>query len=196
MRQSNIIIALAVRVLLLVLLITGGSDVSSAQELSRKSAPPVRERIFYGGNFGLQFGTVSDIELAPVVGFWVLPRVAVAAGPDYRFYKFYKEKTHIYGGKAYLELTLLRNINSVIPIGANTDIILHGEDQLLSLESSFFKFPPYASKRFNMNSVLAGGGISQWLGKRSSLNILVLWAITPDDYDIYSNPEIRISFFF
>ncbi len=163
----------------------------------RQEAPPVRERLFFGGSFGLQFGSITDIEVAPVVGFWVLPRIAVAAGPDYRFYSFYKDKTQIYGGKAYVEFTLLRNINSVIPIGTNTDIIAHVEDQLLSLESSFFKDPPYTSKRFNTNTVLAGGGLSQQIGRRSALNILVMWALNEEtDLGLYSNPEIRLSFVF
>lgn len=187
---------LKVIISLLLMLAATGAGIVSAQEPARESAPPVPERIFYGGNFGLQFGTLSDIEIAPVVGFWVLPRIAVAAGPDYRFYKYFKEKTHIYGGKAYIELTLLRNINSVIPIGANTDIILHGEDQLLSLETQFFKLPPYNSKRFNMNTLLAGGGITQWLGKRSAMNLLILWAFENEDYGLYSKPEFRITLVF
>jgi hypothetical protein len=140
---------------------------------------------------------VTDVELSPVVGFWVLPRIAVAAGPDYRYYSFYKNRTHIYGGKSYLELTLLRNINSVIPIGANTDIVGHIEDQYLSLESDFFMDPPHDTKRFGVNTVLAGGGLSQQIGKRSSLNIMVLWALdVKNDYGLYSNPEFRISFMF
>jgi hypothetical protein len=130
-----------------------------------------------------------------VVGFWVLPRVAVAAGPDYRFYKYYRDKTNIYGGKAYLEFILLRNINSVIPIGTNTNIIVHFEDELLSLQSSFWKAPDLPG-RFYVNSVLAGGGLSQQIGRRSSINFYVLWVLNEPLYSVYSNPDIRISFIF
>lgn len=172
------------------------SLVSSGQ-ITKSEAPPFRERLFFGGNFGLQFGSLTDIEISPVVGYWVLPRIAVAVGPDYRYYSFYKNRTHIYGGKGYMELTLLRNINSVIPIGANTDIIAHIEDQYLSLESEFFKDPPHDSKRFYVNTVLAGGGLSQQIGKRSALNIIVLWALDPsEEFNLYSNPEFRLSFIF
>lgn len=168
---------------------------ADAQNATRQ-APPFKERLFFGGNFGLQVGSLTDIQVAPVVGFWVLPRVALAVGPDYRFYSFYKNSTHLYGGKGYVELTLLRNINSVIPIGANTDIIAHLEDEMLSLESAFFKDPPFTSKRFLTNTILAGGGLSQQIGKRSSLNIIVLWAVTEEEYGIYSKPEFRLSFMF
>lgn len=167
----------------------------SAQR-QKEEAPPVKDRIFYGGNFGLQFGTYTDIQLSPVIGFWLLPRLNVAAGPDYRFYKAFNEKTHIYGGKFYTEFILLRNINSVIPIGTNTHIISHFEDELLSLETAFFKLPPYTSKRFTVNTYLAGLGLSQEIGRRASINFLFLWALNDSEYQLNSNPDIRITFTF
>jgi hypothetical protein len=162
----------------------------------REEPPPIRERLFFGGNFGLQFGTITEIQVSPVIGFWVLPRMAVALGPDYRFYKYRDVRTSTYGGKGYLQYVVLRDINSVIPLGVHTGIFLHIEDELLNLESSYWKNPPFTSERFYVNSVLAGGGISQQLGTRSSLNIMVLWVLNESGYDIYSNPVIRFSFNF
>ena len=162
----------------------------------REEPPPLKERLFFGGNFGLQFGTITDIQISPVVGLWVLPRLAVAVGPDYRFYKDTFNRTNIYGGKGYLQFVVIQDISSFIPIGGHTGIFLHCEDELLSLESSFWKYPPYASDRFYLNTVLAGGGISQQLGRRSSLNIMFLWALNSSEYDVYGNPEIRVSFNF
>lgn len=161
-----------------------------------KQVPSFNERFFFGGNIGLQFGSISDIEVSPVAGYWVLPRLAVAIGPEYRFYKYFRETTHIYGAKAYTEFTVLRNINSVIPIGSNTDILLHAEDSFLSLESDFFKDPPFDNNRFVVNTILGGGGISQQIGKRSYLTLLVLWTLDSHEYGLYSNPDFRISFMF
>ena len=162
----------------------------------KEEPPPLRERLFYGGNLGLQFGTITDIQIAPIIGLWLLPRVAVAVGPNFRFYKDRYDQTNIYGGKTYLQFVVFKNINSVIPIGANTGIFLHFEDELLSLESSFWKNSPVTSDRFYINTLLGGGGVSQQIGRRSSLNIMVLWALNDSGYSIYSNPEIRISFSF
>lgn len=163
---------------------------------TKEEPPPLRERLFYGGSFGLQFGTLTDIQVSPVIGLWILPRMAIALGPDYRYYKYREDKTHIYGGKAYAEFIILRNINSVIPIGTNTNIIFHFEDEVLSLQTSFWKNPPYLNERFYINTVLAGGGLSQQIGRRSFLNLIVLWALNDSGYGLYSNPEIRISFMF
>lgn len=180
---------------LLALVIIIQPFILSAQKRST-DVPPLRERFFFGGSFGLMFGNITDIEAAPVVGFWVLPRVAVAAGPNYRFYKDRIDKTTIYGGKIYTDLVIIRDFSSLIPIGANIGIFLHAENEFLSLESSFWKNPPVFSERFWINTVLAGPGISQMLGRRSSLNFMVLWALNETDYGIYSNPELRVSFTF
>ncbi len=54
---------------------------------SIEDTPPLKERLFYGGNFGLQFGSITDIQVSPVVGIWLLPRLNVAVGPNYRYYR-------------------------------------------------------------------------------------------------------------
>lgn len=145
---------------------------------------------------GLQFGTITNIQVSPVVGLWVLPRLAVAIGPDYRFYKDRYDRTNIYGAKGYLQFVVIKDINKFLPVGTNTGIFFHIEDEALSLESSIWKNPPVFSERFYINTVLAGGGISQQMGRRSSLDIMVLWALNDSGYGVYNNPEIRISFVF
>lgn len=178
----------------IILLVISFSAVS-AQDV-REETPPLRERLFFGGNFGLLFGTITNIQISPVVGLWVLPRVSVAAGPEYWFYKDHYSSTHVYGGKVYSELILVKDLNSVIPVGVHMGIFLHLEDELLNLESAEWKNQPGLSGRFYLNSFLAGGGISQQIGARSSMNFTLLWQLNPSIYSIYSNPEVRISFNF
>jgi len=90
----------------------------------------------------------------------------------------------------------LLDLNAAIPLGLHFGLFLHAEYELLSLESEVFKNTPYDSNRFLSGMALAGGGIRQQLGERSSLNISFLWTLKSDDYGIYGNPEIRISFIF
>ena len=180
--------------LLLIFLFISISVIYSQE--TRRDAPPLKERLFYGGSFGLQFGTITDIEFSPIIGIWVLPRVAVAAGPNFRYFKDPWDHTTIYGGKSYIEFIFLQDLDNIIPLGLHLGMFLHVEDEALSLESSFFKTAPYDSKRFMVNTILAGGGIRQQIGQRSSLNLTFLWALNDSGYDIYGNPEIRISFIF
>jgi len=162
----------------------------------RQEAPPLRERLFFGGNIGLMFGSYTNIDVSPIIGLWVLPRIAVAAGPNFRYFKDPYGSTTIYGGKAYAEIVFLQDLNNLLPLGIHLGLFLHGEYEGLSLESAFFKSPPYESGRFMLNTFLAGGGIRQMLGPRSSMNITFLWAFDDSGYGIYGNPEIRVSFMF
>jgi hypothetical protein len=162
-----------------------------------KKAPSFRDRLFFGGSIGLQFGTITSIQLDPVVGYWLLPRVAVAVGPVYWYYKDQDVATTVYGGKGYLQLVLVQDLNSFVKMGVHTGIFLHLEDELLSLKSSFWLYPqPYTSDRFNVNTLLLGPGLSQQLGRRASLNFMVLWVLNDSGYNLYSNPEVRLSFSF
>ena len=162
----------------------------------KEQAPHVKERLFYGGSFGLMFGSITDIQVSPVVGFWVLPRIAIAAGPTYRFYKDAQDKTSIYGCRGYMQFVVIQDLSRIIPVGGHTGLFLHVEDELLSLKANFWKYPYNPPGRFFVNTVLAGGGISQQIGRRASLNFMVLWQLNDPMYNLYSKPEIKISLTF
>jgi hypothetical protein len=162
----------------------------------KEQAPPAKERLFYGGSFGLMFGSITDIQLSPVVGFWLLPRIAIAAGPTYRFYKDLQDKTSIYGGRGYMEIVVIQDLSAIFPGGGHTGLFLHGEDELLSLKANFWKYPYNPPGRFFVNTVLAGGGISQQIGRRASLNFMVLWPLNDPAYNLYSKPELKVSLTF
>jgi len=189
-------IATKVRRLILLTVIMALSIQFAIGQRTREERPPFAERLFYGGSFSLQLGTITNIEFSPVIGFWILPRIALAAGPSYQFYKFYDTKTDIIGGRTYLQVVLLRDIDKFIPIGIHTSIFLHIEDEMLALKTDFWKGAAPPPKRFTVNSILGGGGLSQQLGRRSSVNIMVLWALTDSGYELYSTPEFRIGFVF
>ena len=178
--------------LLMVITVSGQDQVRPEQEKN----PPLRQRLFFGGSIGLQFGTVTNIEVAPVAGAWLLPRIAVGAGPSFQYYRDPFGNTVIYGGRAMLQLSLIRDLNNVIPVGLNAGIFIEGEYEALSLEKSFFNSSATGGGRFFYDSFLAGAGISQPTGKRSFMNLKFLWSLTGNEYGLYDTPEIRIEFFF
>ena len=67
----------------LLILIVSASGFSAAGQTVQPEVPPFKDRLFYGGNLNLQFGTYTDIQVSPVIGLWVLPRVGIAIGPDF-----------------------------------------------------------------------------------------------------------------
>lgn len=179
--------------LLVISVFAAGQEVTP--EVARER-PPARERLFFGGSFGLQFGTITNIEVSPVVGFWVLPRVAVAAGPSFQWYKNPYESTIIYGARTFTDLYLIRDLNNIIPVGLNMGIYAHVEYEGLSVEKGILSGLPGDDGRIFYDAFLVGPGISQMTGRRSSMNISVLWCFTNEMYDLYSNPVIRFEFYF
>jgi hypothetical protein len=159
--------------------------------------PPVSQRLFFGGNFNLQIGTYTNIEVAPIVGFWVLPRLAIAVGPSYIYTKDpYFGATNIFGGRAYAEFLVFRDLDQFIPVGIHTGLLLHAEDEALNMNPYEYGTSATDIGRTTVNTFLAGLGISQQLGNRASVNLLVLWALDNSTYYTYSNPVIRIGFQF
>jgi hypothetical protein len=183
------------RIIMILVLLIASTYYVAAQK-RKEEPPPLRERIFFGGSFGLQFGTYTSIEISPVIGIWLLPRLSVAAGPGYEYIKYQNVSTSIFSARGYLQFVLLKDIDKFIPLGVHSSIVFHAEDELLNLDSDSWGNITSRDDRFFVNSLLIGGGLSQQIGRKGSFNILVLWVVTDSGYDIYNNPEIRIGFTF
>lgn len=182
-------------ILLFVLIVLFSASVYGQTKSERNTAPPLRERIIFGGNFSLQFGTYAYVDLTPTVGLWVLPRISIAAGPSYKYLKDPFGSTDAYGGKAYTRFVLIQDLDKLIPIGFRMSLYVHGEYERMSYRSDYF-YTAYENERFMQDFVLAGLGISQYLGIKSSVNISILWVINESEIQIYDSPEIRIGFTF
>jgi hypothetical protein len=181
-------------VVLCILIILNISYSAVSAQRTREEAPPFKERLFYGGSFGLMLGTLTDIDLSPVIGLWLLPRLNVAIGPKYRYYKYYDDRANIYGGRIYTQFAFVKDLDNIIPAGIHLGLFLHAEDEFFSLNYTAGNVNGATGSYF-INTPLVGAGISQPTGRRSSLNLMFLFALD-DYYDLYADPEIRISFTF
>jgi hypothetical protein len=146
------------------------------------------DRMFFGGVLGLQFGSSTYIEVAPIVGYNITPRFAAGLGLKYIYYK-YKDPYNMsyssseYGGGPFVRYFIFEGL------------FLHAEYEALNVE---VPEPPYYinySRQF-INSVFLGGGYRQMIGARSSLDFLILYNINESIYSPYPNPIFRIGFGF
>jgi hypothetical protein len=140
---------------------------------------PFTERIFFGGNFGLQFGTITFIDISPLVGYLLTDRLSAGTGITYMYYRekfagFQEFSTSIYGGRLFARYLILKNL------------FAHTEYEVLNLEAFDL------GRRVNVTSVLVGGGYRQQLGGNVYLNLLALWNINETAYSPYRNPIIRM----
>lgn len=164
----------------------------------------VWERMYVGGNFGLQFGTITDIEVSPHVGYYIYPRWSAGVGITYEYYKRkqsiyypYSIDTHIYGYNFFTQLALIQDLGRTFGIGNGISIIGQAEYERLSLERKYFERTTSLTEgRFWLDSFLVGGGIKQAVGRRSSIYLLIMWNLNETVNSPYSNPIFKFGFDF
>ena len=171
-----------------------------------------RDRLFFGGNFGLAIGQYTDIEISPHVGYYITPRWAAGIGFAYEYYNykyhweiynkdtgqfegFERYETHIWGGRLFTNYVIVNNVNDWIPLGLNFRIFAHVEYEMLSYGKGFFK--QNEPGRQLQNSILVGGGLRFPMGKRSSMNLTLLWNLNSQLNSIYgTGPILRLGYNF
>ncbi len=145
------------------------------------SAQEKKNRFYYGGNLGAQFGTFTYFDISPLVGYKLTDRVSVGVGATYIYYseKRIDFSTSIYGGRVFNRFLITDNI------------FTHIEYEVLSREIIDFN---NNRRRIEIGSLLAGGGLRQRLGENSSVQMSALWNLNQTIYSPYVNPIIRIGF--
>lgn len=166
------------------------------------------DNLFFGGNMGLQFGTITYINLSPVVGYRVSDRVNAGVGLTYIYLSQnfpYGLKDNMIGGKvfgqyfiwngifAHTEYEFINFSNQILP-SANT--LNNGSiTPSFTLNNSSI-IPPLG--RSNSNNFYIGPGYQQAFGRRAFSQIMLLYNVIYDRYNSpYNNPfAIRIMFGF
>lgn len=155
-------------------------------ENKKEEKPSIKERIFFGGGFGLQFGTVTQVEVSPIIGYRLTKRLQTGIGLSYSYYndKRYTPAFNFstYSGSVFTRFFILDNVFAHAEIEAmNTEVF----NQNYDLERRW------------IDNYYLGGGFYQRFGPRSGVAITILYnlnyqnGITPS-----SNPVIRIGFNF
>jgi hypothetical protein len=163
-----------------------------------KEKMTLSERIVYGGDIGLSFGSITYIKLAPVVGYRITDRLTAGIGPIYIYesYKHYDLKTSTYGGKLVTSYTIFRG-SSLRAIAGLGNIVLHAENEMINIEPLYYSgYYYYFGNRLWIDNVLLGGGLTQYIGNRFGVSIFVLWDVTQNEYSPYSNPIFKFGFSF
>lgn len=180
--------------------------ISYAQQ-PRKEKQTLWDRMYVGGNLGLQFGTITDIEVSPHVGYNLTPRLSAGVGITYEYYNkkttyYYYQvsppiKTHIYGYNLFTRFAVIQDMGKFFGIGNGISVIGQAEFEQLSLERKYFDVLGYNGEgRFWIESFLVGGGIKQAIGRRSSIYLLIMWNLNETTNSPYSNPIFKFGFDF
>ena len=149
-----------------------------------KNKIPFKDRIYIGGNLGLQFGNETYIDISPLVGYKFTEKVTAGAGITYIYYRYkdsyYNYNTSIYGGRIFGRYFFIPSL------------FAHAEVELLNME--LFNTSSYEYYRKNIISPFVGGGYIQRMGSNSGIYLMLLYNLNDSAESPYSNPIVRIGF--
>lgn len=180
MSARNILITLH-----LIFIVTISASAQSLRDFNQQApSGKLGDRIWIGGNVGLQFGSQTLIQIAPLIGYKVTEKLMAGVTGNYIYYKVTQPdySTSIYGGGIFARYFVIENL------------YLHTEYEVLNLEVPNIYGAGY--RRTNVTSVLIGGGYRQWISDRAGLDLMLLWNINQSRYSPYQNPIIRLGFIF
>ncbi len=153
-----------------------------------KDKPTFKDRIFFGGGLGLQFGSVTLVDVSPIVGYKVTERFHAGLGFSYSYYKYNDYSPSIdfsaYSGSVFARYFLTESL------------FAYAEAEALNTEVFKVSGSSLIQERKWIESYLVGGGYFQKIGKRSGVYLLVLWNLNETELTPYSNPVMRIGFSF
>lgn len=168
-------------IILFFLLLITHTGLNSQNTLKNEIKEPWTKRIFFGGNLGLQFGTITLIDISPHVGYWITDDLAGGIGFTYQYYKDTRYvpdySTDVYGARVFGRYYIFENF------------FAHAEYEWLNYKvwSLIEDF-----SRIDVYNVLLGGGYRQWVSNKSFLSIVILWNVNESIYSLYQNPIIRV----
>lgn len=135
------------------------------------------KKCYMMGGFGLNFGSVTFVNIAPMLAYRFTNDFHGGAGVNYTYFKdnriFPSYSTNIYGGSVFGRYFVWENL------------FVHSEYEKLYLKWS-------DGLEYSLDNMYVGGGYRQQLGGRVFANILVLYNLNQSPYSPYGNPIIRM----
>ena len=158
------------------------SGIAQDSAMLRKNPPKERiwDKVYFGGNMGMQFGTSTFFEISPLIGYRITDKFSAGLGATYQYFhykdRYFDLETNVYGGRIFSRYLF-------------TDYLFgHAEYEYLNLEA--FDFFP--RRRVDVGSLMAGAGYIQRFGRNSAIVGMILYNFTESAYTPYQNPIIRV----
>jgi hypothetical protein len=173
-----------VLVLTFTLLITGIRAFPQNDHEGSLKGAPLSERLFFGGGLGLQFGTLTLIDVSPMIGYKLTNRIGIGVSPTYKYYRYRNYfgsdldlKTNVLGGSVFTRCYIYNGL------------FAQAEYEYLNYRYN----DPSSSEKLSRDiwSMFLGGGYSQPVGDKASLYLMILWNLHDTADSPYTNPVIR-----
>lgn len=164
------------------------SEAFSQKNFEEGTDPSFWERVYFGGNMGLQLGDYTAISLSPIAGYMFTNRFSAGLGVTYQYLniKDIDYSTNTYGGRVFGRYNITETI------------FLHSE-----YESINYEYPIVNTQTGEITSIrnwipglFIGGGFFQPIGRSAGFNITALYNLLYDDLKSpYNSPfVVRVGF--
>lgn len=151
------------------------------QAQDSKNNPFRRHRWFMGGNLGIQFGTMTILDVSPYTGYKMTNSLSLGAGFTYQYIHEGRGEwaytSNVIGGRIFSSY-------KIIP-----ELFAYAEYEVLNFE---VPVDDYNMARKNVSSVLVGAGYRQIVGPNLYSDIMILWNLTDSPDSPYTNPIYRV----
>jgi hypothetical protein len=145
---------------------------------AEKDKLPFKDRIWFGGGIGLSFGTVTAVQLDPLVGVYLdHPRkLSAGIGPSYWYFQDNRYAPaftqSIYGYRLFSRYRVIEQA------------FLHAE--FLHVNAERYSSAENAIRRTWIPHLLVGAGYVQPLGGRTSFYLQALFEVLQDPNSLYA----------
>lgn len=161
------------------------SNHSFAQREIYGDSTSFKDRLYYGGNLGLQFGTVTLIDVSPLVGVMITPKLSGGLGGTFQYFddnRFQGGQGTSYGGRVFGRYNILPNIFTQL--------------EYESINWNAYNFFLEDFRRTWTNALFIGGGYFAPFGSRGGANFTFLYNVLHNNRNsYYAEPYvIRVGF--
>jgi hypothetical protein len=171
--------------LLFLMLIVFSSIAFAQVELDEDTPPKFRDRVYFGGGFGLNSGTINGVgyfslAINPVIGYMVTPRLSAGTGLSWQ------------------RTTFDKGVNTTLNQYGVSPFVRYNFNQLFAYsEYNYFSTSTMNSPdRMGFNRMLLGMGYTQPLGKRGAINVVGMYDVLYNPNDaVFGSPWVYRVFF-
>ncbi|MCF8331358.1 MAG: hypothetical protein K9H84_02815 [Bacteroidales bacterium] len=171
------------RAVIFILLLFVYQGLTAQLNQTNKEKAALTDRVLVGGGLGLQFGTITFVEVSPKVGYRITEHFAAGIGGTYKYFRDQRYdrdySTSMLGGRLFLQHDIYDSFYG------------YGELEYLSYEG-------YDMSRnishITSENILFGAGYKQWFSRKAYAYLMLLYNINETIETPYSNPVFRTGF--
>jgi hypothetical protein len=150
------------------------------------------QRTYFGGYLGLQFGSVTFVDISPTALYQVADPFYVGVGLTYQYIsdKRYEPSysTNAYGGSLLARYHIWKDLFAQVEYNP---LYLDYYDYYFDNAGNYVNRVKGSTW---VHDFLIGAGYRQWLGGRAFMSIAIFYNLNETYYSPYSNPIIRFGF--